>query len=66
LHVAVFLCECVRDGVMLLGAGVNLAVSAELHYVIGYWSLFLLHIIFWRHKILFFFKLFYVTYINTW
>ena len=25
----------VRDGIMLLGAGVNLAVSVELHYVIG-------------------------------
>jgi len=24
-----------RDGIMLLGAGVNLAVSAQLHYVIG-------------------------------
>jgi len=28
-------CVNVRDGVMILGAGVNLAVSAELHYVIG-------------------------------
>jgi len=29
------ICVCARDGLMLLGAGVNLAVNAELHYVIG-------------------------------
>lgn len=28
-------CESARDGIMVLGAGANLAVSAELHYVIG-------------------------------
>lgn len=36
------LCERVRDGIMVLGAGVNLAVNAELHYVIGNSSVLLL------------------------
>ena len=36
------LCDCVRDGILMLGAGVNLDVSAELHYVIGSQALLLL------------------------
>jgi len=30
-----FYVDVLRDGIMVLGAGVNLAVNAELHYVIG-------------------------------